>query len=100
MSHRSPAPTADRRRAESPCLFAIVPISDGLSRHFGAPCTPAPRTAAQAVSGGLSLARRIMVGHYEKPPANFRAVTRFTLDYLRADWQRAIGFVTGMFIHV
>ncbi|MEI9985867.1 MAG: ABC transporter ATP-binding protein [Aliidongia sp.] len=41
-----------------------------------------------------------MVGHYEKPPANFRAVTRFTWSYLRADWLRAAGFVTGMFTHV
>ena len=41
-----------------------------------------------------------MVGHYEKPPANFRAVFRFTLGYLRQDWLRAVGFVSGMLAHV
>jgi len=34
------------------------------------------------------------------PAGNARAVTRFVLDYLRADWLRVIGFASGMFAHV
>ncbi len=41
-----------------------------------------------------------MAGQYEKPPANFRAVARFTGSYLRKDWLRAVGFVSGMLAHV